>query len=169
MLRLAKLNRNTKLHITVDQNLFRRGLRTSYFKGGNNNNNWQGFYRRNFNPNRLHLSIIGANIAIFGLYKFSDAQWKRFNDPKWMRFMLKNFTASYYNLSNGRLWTLITSSFLNTRLDSLIFNMLTFYFLAPNVIAMIGARSFMALYCTGGIAATASTLSNPANGASGQF
>ncbi|EIM22547.1 hypothetical protein WALSEDRAFT_68015 [Wallemia mellicola CBS 633.66] len=142
-----------------------RSLRNTYFKSGNRG--WQGFYRRGVDPNNLFLGIIGANVAVYGVFVFSDAQWKRFNDPKWMRFMLKNFTASWYNISSGRIWTLVTSSFLHTRLDSLIFNMLTFYFMAPQAIAMLGARTFLMLYCGGGLAASAVTLSNPSNGASG--
>lgn len=45
--------------------------------------------------------------------------------------------------------------------------MLTFYLMAPHAIAMLGARTFLALYCGGGLAASAATLSNPSNGASG--
>ncbi|TIA87251.1 hypothetical protein E3P99_03280 [Wallemia hederae] len=125
------------------------------------------FYRRGIDPDHLVYSIMGANIAVYGVFVFSDAQWKRFGDARWMRFMLKNFTASWYNLSSGRLWTLVTSSFMHTRLDSLIFNMLTFYFMAPQALAMLGTRSFLLMYCGGGLAASAATLANPSNGASG--
>lgn len=67
------------------------------------------FYRRGVDPNNLFLGIIGANVAVYGVFVFSDAQWyvilnredtsyrprKRFNDARWMRFMLKNFTARW--------------------------------------------------------------------------
>ena len=39
--------------------------------------------------------------------------------------------------------------------------------MAPQAIAMLGARTFLMLYCGGGLAASAVTLSNPSNGASG--
>ncbi|TIB40233.1 hypothetical protein E3P86_00768 [Wallemia ichthyophaga] len=160
-------------HTHAHTQMHTRALRTTYFPRGNSGNshrdNWQRFFRRGFNPHPNHLlySVMGANVAVYALFVLSDAQWKRFNDPRWIRFMLKNFTASWYNLSSGRLHTLLTSSFLHTRVDSLIFNMLTFYLMAPHAIAMLGARTFLALYCGGGLAASAATLSNPSNGASG--
>ncbi|TIB93980.1 hypothetical protein E3Q18_04364 [Wallemia mellicola] len=156
-----------------------RSLRNTYFKSGNRG--WQGFYRRGVDPNNLFLGIIGANVAVYGVFVFSDAQWfvilnredssdrprKRFNDPKWMRFMLKNFTARSHMDTSDFFFCEGFIEVLHTRLDSLIFNMLTFYFMAPQAIAMLGARTFLMLYCGGGLAASAVTLSNPSNGASG--
>ena len=69
-----------------------------------------------------------------------------------MRNMEKYFTVS----SNGvfdryRYYTLITSMFSHQTLYHVGANMLTFWFFAPEVFAILGAKNFLVLYLGGGV------------------
>ncbi|KAJ1698300.1 hypothetical protein LUZ63_006812 [Rhynchospora breviuscula] len=57
-------------------------------------------------PKRVVLFLIGANVAVFVLWKIADPS-----------FMRKHFMVSLDNFKNGRLHTLITSAFSHSSLD----------------------------------------------------
>ena len=54
-------------------------------------------------------------------------------------------------LALQRPWTLVTYMFLHGGLGHLLFNMLALYFFAPRVEALLGTRSFVALYFASGL------------------
>lgn len=54
------------------------------------------------------------------------------------------------NKDNAR-WTILTASFSHEDLPHILFNGLAFYFMAPEVIRLLGNASFVGLYFLGGI------------------
>lgn len=92
--------------------------------------------------------LIGINAAIFLLWQLMDqAKWGR-------KVMYENFTISLHNLKEGRVWTLLTSTFSHQRLGHLIFNMISLYFIGRNILHVIGASRFLGVYLAGGLAST---------------
>lgn len=88
-------------------------------------------------------------------------------DSTLLRFMLDNFRVDMRNVTSGRMyvdsllpcfrvtnalftrWTLLTSCFSHMEATHALFNGLTFYFMAPSVMQLLGNRHFLALYFLG--------------------
>lgn len=61
--------------------------------------------------NVILYSIIGLNVGVFLLWQYANSVYTQFRDPAWLRWMTNNFTSSWRNLSQGRVWTLLTCCF----------------------------------------------------------
>ncbi|KAH0839677.1 hypothetical protein J3R83DRAFT_598 [Lanmaoa asiatica] len=79
-------------------------------------------------------------------------------DGTLLRFMLDNFRVDMRNVTSGRIWTLLTSCFSHMDTTHALFNGLTFYFMAPSVMQLLGNRHFLGLYFLGGISASLASL-----------
>jgi hypothetical protein len=113
-------------------------------------------------PLRVYVLIIHA--AQGSSYRPPSAKWLA-------RCLQENFINSYENLRNGRLcvnqricgndrpvgltlfattmfisWTLVTSSFSHAEPGHALFNGLTFWFLAPTALTVLGNTQFLMLY-----------------------
>jgi len=73
-------------------------------------------------------------------------------------WMNKNFPVSMANVSAGRVWTLVTSCFSHVDTTHLLFNGLTYYWMAPTVLQLLGNTSFLALYLGGGVVSSCMSL-----------
>ncbi|KAG8920051.1 hypothetical protein FRC02_001188 [Tulasnella sp. 418] len=118
-----------------------------------------------FPENTIIYAILGLNGAVFMMWWYATESWRKFRDPSLYYSLQRNFTTSLDNLKHGRIWTLLTSSFSHEATGHILLNGLTFWFMAPNVISLLGNSSFLALYLGGGIVASGiSALSNMIKG-----
>ncbi|KAI0346922.1 rhomboid-domain-containing protein [Trametopsis cervina] len=105
----------------------------------------------NGNPSQAIIwGILGLNGLVYLAWQkaTSDAQS---GDPSLYIWLKQNFTNDLRNLREGRIWTLLTCCFSHSGTGHIFMNAFTFYFLAPPVLQLLGARSFLALYLAGGI------------------
>ncbi|KAJ7283877.1 hypothetical protein C8J57DRAFT_1293856 [Mycena rebaudengoi] len=103
--------------------------------------------------NTVLWGILGLNGAVFALSYYAKQKLKVERDASLVRSMMKHFYASWQNVSAGRVWTLFTSTFTHMDLPHILFNSITFYFMAPSVLYMLGSRQFLFLYLGGGAVA----------------
>eukprot|EP01121_Diplochlamys_sp_Union-15-3_P004010 TRINITY_DN13972_c0_g1_i1.p1 TRINITY_DN13972_c0_g1~~TRINITY_DN13972_c0_g1_i1.p1 ORF type:complete len:228 (-),score=13.27 TRINITY_DN13972_c0_g1_i1:66-668(-) len=90
-------------------------------------------------------TLIGINGAVFLL-------WQTYGETKKGKsFMYRNFVGSEYNLKQGRIWTLVTSSISQQRFMHFAFNMIGLYFLGREVLLYLGPTRFLGLYLVGGM------------------
>ncbi|KAH9978049.1 hypothetical protein BGW80DRAFT_1166250 [Lactifluus volemus] len=96
-------------------------------------------------PNYLLYSILGLNGIVFAAWSYNMAYTKRLT--YWLQ---DNFINSRENLRQGRFWTLVTSTFSHAQPGHALFNGLTFWFLAPTALMVLGNVQFLALYLGSG-------------------
>lgn len=84
----------------------------------------------------LILGLIGANVAVF-------VMWKTLN-PFWM---FQHFTCTTEGIfRSARLHTLLTCSFSHTDIWHLLVNMLGLYYFGAGMLAYLGPRMFLSVY-----------------------
>lgn len=88
--------------------------------------------------------LICANAGVYYAWNTTDA-----------KFMQKHFTVSEESLHRGRYWTLATSAFSHYDMTHLGMNMIALYFFGRSVCERFGGRYLLALYCVGGVGASA--------------
>ncbi|KAK7470867.1 hypothetical protein VKT23_002283 [Stygiomarasmius scandens] len=79
-------------------------------------------------------------------------------DFKPLRWMHENFTSSWHNLSEGRIWTLLTCDFSHQSPSHILMNGFTYIFLSRPVLDMLGSRRFLGLYIGSGIFASLASM-----------
>ncbi|KAJ8595375.1 rhomboid-domain-containing protein [Rhizopogon salebrosus TDB-379] len=110
------------------------------------------------NGNVIFISIIAINAGVFLLWQGAKSTYQTTHDPTLLLFLYNNFLVSWRNISSGRVWTLITSCFSHEDLSHALFNGMSFYFMAPGVIQVLGNARFLSLYFFGGIASSVASL-----------
>ncbi|KAF8766246.1 hypothetical protein HU200_007757 [Digitaria exilis] len=73
-------------------------------------------------PDGMVLTLIGANVTVFMLWRVAD-----------QGFMRRHFTNSLDNFKSGRLHTLLTSAFTHIETSQLFSNMIGLYFFGTSV------------------------------------
>ncbi|KAJ0963513.1 hypothetical protein J5N97_028635 [Dioscorea zingiberensis] len=91
-------------------------------------------------PDGVVLSLIGANVAVYFLWRVADPT-----------FMRKHFMISLDNFKSGRLHTLITSAFSHSDLDHLFTNMIGLYFFGTSISRLFGPEFLLKLYIAGAL------------------
>ncbi|KAJ1698301.1 hypothetical protein LUZ63_006813 [Rhynchospora breviuscula] len=91
-------------------------------------------------PEGVILLLIGANAAVFILW--------RTEDPSFMR---KHFMLSLDNFKSGRLHTLITNAFSHLELDHIISNVLALFFFGIEIAELFGPKFLLKLYLGGAL------------------
>ncbi|KAN0127052.1 hypothetical protein V8E52_000692 [Russula decolorans] len=110
--------------------------------------------------------ILGINGAVFAAWSYVRMFYgtaSRYGVPppdvKWLaRWLQHNFLNSYENLRSGRFWTLVTCTFSHADLGHAFLNGITFWFLAPTALAVLGNTQFLVLYLGGGVFASLTSL-----------
>jgi membrane associated rhomboid family serine protease len=92
------------------------------------------------------ITIVKINVAVFFLWWLSP-----FLNP-W--FMLQNFLVSWTGLTEGRLWTLLTSVFSHNMLFHIFLNMYAFFGFGTVVENVLGSRRFVRFYLLAGMTAS---------------
>ncbi|GAA5893915.1 rhomboid family intramembrane serine protease [Sporobolomyces salmoneus] len=109
-----------------------------------------------------HVWILGglivANALVFCAWQYGQELAVRFRDASWIRFLQRNFTVSWQNITQGRVWCLLTSAFSHEGTSHLVMNMVTLFFMAPPVLAMLGNVGFLSLYLFSGLSASTFSL-----------
>jgi len=104
--------------------------------------------------NYILFGVLGINGVVFAAWTFVLMFQGTLQPPpsvRWLaRWLQDNFINSYENLRQGRFWTLITSTFSHAQPGHALFNGLTFYFLAPTALAVLGNTQFLILYLGSG-------------------
>ncbi|THV03304.1 rhomboid-domain-containing protein [Dendrothele bispora CBS 962.96] len=94
----------------------------------------------------VYWGIVAINGVVFAAW-FMAGQKARFEaDVKPLRWMHDNFTSSWRNFSEGRVWTLLTSAFSHQSPSHIFMNGFTFMFLSKPILEMLGSRRFLGLY-----------------------
>ncbi|KAJ7431320.1 hypothetical protein B0H11DRAFT_2313513 [Mycena galericulata] len=108
----------------------------------------QGYFRflDQVPENTVFWGIIGLNVGVFGMSWWARKKLEVERDPSMYLWMQKHFMSNWKNLSEGRIWTLLTSTFTHSDRDitHILFNGFTFYFMAPLTLSILvtGNSSF---------------------------
>ncbi|GAA5925612.1 rhomboid family intramembrane serine protease [Sporobolomyces koalae] len=102
--------------------------------------------------------LIVINVAVYCTWAYGQEVAVRFRDSSWIRFLQRNFTVSWQNISSGRVWCLLTSAFSHEGTGHLAFNMITLFFIAPPILTMLGNVGFLSLYLFSGVSASTFSL-----------
>jgi len=97
-----------------------------------------------FESNAVVKILIFLNVAIFILGAFID---RLFGNGVFYNM----FELSTQSLASGKVWTLLTYSFLHANLLHITLNMLGLYFMGTPLAKWIGAKKFLALYIFGAL------------------
>ncbi|GMK54086.1 hypothetical protein CspeluHIS016_0106720 [Cutaneotrichosporon spelunceum] len=111
-----------------------------------------------WNPTYVVYAIMALNLIIFLAWQYAISSWQRFRDPALYNWLWKNFILSIPNITEGRIWTLITSTFSQMSTSHILLNMLGLYFMGPAVAGLLGAFNFLGLYIGGGLFASMCSL-----------
>ncbi|BGP40283.1 hypothetical protein JCM10450v2_004263 [Rhodotorula kratochvilovae] len=141
-----------------------RGIRPYYGRGGRGSS-----YGRRRDPNwrdriddlpsqYIVYGLIGLNISVYLAWSYGQQLAIRFKDASWLRFLQCNFTVSWHNISQGRVWTLVTSAFSHEGTGHILVNMLSLFFMAPAAMAILGNSAFLGLYLFAGVSASTFSL-----------
>jgi membrane associated rhomboid family serine protease len=87
--------------------------------------------------------LIGMNLAVFALWNFAG--------PDSLPFMVQNFTISWVGLSQGYLWTLITSVFSHYMFFHFFLNMYVLFSFGLVLENTLGTGRFLRFYLVAGI------------------
>lgn len=96
--------------------------------------------------------LLGINATVFVIWQYADNSSQRYKDPALWIAMYKNFMCSFLNLNEGRWWVLFSACISHSDLQHFAFNMLSLFFMATPVLALIGPSTFLALYFGAGMA-----------------
>lgn len=115
--------------------------------------------------------LIGLNVAVFLTWFFADRSFDL------QIFLVENFLVSWTALTDGRVWTLVTSMFSHNLLWHLLMNMFALSSFGPILESGMGSWRFLKFYFLAGIVGSLSHAvvsayivgdpSLPAHGASG--
>ncbi|KAF8520120.1 hypothetical protein JB92DRAFT_2668760, partial [Gautieria morchelliformis] len=103
-------------------------------------------------------TVLGLNGVVYVLWNVGIFQARTERDFSILEGLRRHFTLSWENWRQGRFWTLLTACFSNQATSHIFMNALTFYFMAPPVLQILGNVSFLALYLGGGIASSLVTI-----------
>ncbi|KAN0097702.1 hypothetical protein V8E55_002148 [Tylopilus felleus] len=106
----------------------------------------------------IFYTIIAVNAGVYLTWTLAMQTYHTTGDGTLLRFMLDNFRVDMRNVTSGRVWTLLTSCFSHMEATHALFNGMTFYFMAPAVMQLLGNRHFLGLYFLGGISASLASL-----------
>lgn len=97
-------------------------------------------FLNNLTPDEVVYGLIGANVAVFLLWRIADTT-----------FMRKNFMISLDNIKNGQLHTMLTSAFSHADADHIISNMLGLYFFGRSIANLFGPEFLLKMYVAGAL------------------
>ncbi|KAF8663785.1 hypothetical protein HU200_055113 [Digitaria exilis] len=95
-------------------------------------------------PDGMVLTLIGANVTVFMLWRVAD-----------QGFMRRHFTNSLDNFKSGRLHTLLTSAFTHIGTSQLFSNMFGLYFFGTSIANTFGSAFLLKLYVAGALTGSA--------------
>ena len=106
-------------------------------------------YRRDIDPEVALYGLIGANVAVFGAWRASDAR------PALRSALTRHTVSSPSAILAGRPWTLLTAAFSHRDTTHMLINMVTLFFFGGSVGRRYGGRRLIGLYLAAGVAGSA--------------
>jgi len=103
---------------------------------------------------RVIFAILGVNTLVFIGWYSAKSLYQEKRDARSLQWMYDNFTSSYRNLREGRVWTLLTCVFSHEQVVHFALNSLAIYWMGPTVCQLLGTRRFLILYMGAGIASS---------------
>lgn len=88
--------------------------------------------------------LIAANVLVFFIEAFAERIWGEGS-------FFSLFGLTLENLAAGKIWTIVTYSFLHADILHIFCNMLGLFFIGKYLERMLGARRFLALYFVGAV------------------
>ncbi|KDE09358.1 hypothetical protein MVLG_00672 [Microbotryum lychnidis-dioicae p1A1 Lamole] len=111
-----------------------------------------------FSPNTILYALVALNVAVFLAWQYAHQVYQQYRDPSLLRSLQNNFTTSWRNITQGRVWCLLTSCFSHEGTGHILMNLLSLYFMGPPVIMMLGNAGFLSLYLFSGAVASLTSL-----------
>ncbi|KAF8351133.1 hypothetical protein F5887DRAFT_194540 [Amanita rubescens] len=148
-LRLYPLSPTTRFFSSNHHHL-QRWVRHPQTNGGPQKKGFLKFLD-NVSPNAIFTGILAINGVVFVMWYMSGQRLQHQRDPSALKWMFQNFACSWAHVKAGRVWTLVTNCFSHKDAAHILFNGLTFYFMAKPVLHMLGSRHFVILYLGSGI------------------
>lgn len=108
--------------------------------------------------NVIFYGIIAINVGVYLAWQSAISSYRVMGDTTPLMFLRNNFLVDIRNISAGRIWTLLTACFSHKDTSHALFNGLTFYFMAPAVMRLLGNKRFLVLYFLGGISSSLASL-----------
>ncbi|KAJ7117404.1 hypothetical protein C8R43DRAFT_1037553 [Mycena crocata] len=132
----------------------RRPLSRSFHSSSSRRSYKSGYFRflDDVPEDTVFWGIIGLNGMVFAMSWWAKKKLEVERNPALWLMMRKNFYSNWKNISEGRIWTLFTSTFTHSDRDlsHILFNGFTYYFLARPALGVLGSRHFLFLYLGGG-------------------
>ncbi|KAJ1804455.1 hypothetical protein LPJ56_006730, partial [Coemansia sp. RSA 2599] len=110
-----------------------------------NNDHKQSFFDR-LKPETTIYAIIALNGAVFLVWQSAKGRANSFGDYGLVNWMVKNFSIMWVNLSEGRLWTLITPAFSHIDPMHLFINMFVLYSFGIDLARLLTPKRFLKFY-----------------------
>ncbi|KAJ1722980.1 hypothetical protein LPJ53_002646 [Coemansia erecta] len=110
------------------------------------NHNYRKPLFERLTPEATVYTLIAINGAVFLVWQSAIGREKSFGDSKLTRWMMRNFTTMWANLSEGRVWTLITPAFSHVEPMHLFINMFVLYNFGPDLARLLGNKRFLGFY-----------------------
>ncbi|KAF8845659.1 rhomboid-domain-containing protein [Paxillus ammoniavirescens] len=158
---LSRLSLSAILHFA------RTGIRSATHRDllrsrGGSGSSWRrpprGDWLDSLDSKVIFYGIIAVNVGIYLAWQSAVTTYRTMGDTTLLVFLRDNFLVDMRNVSAGRLWTLLTACFSHRDTSHALFNGLTFYFMAPAVMQLLGNKRFLGLYFLGGISASLASL-----------
>ncbi|SCV72251.1 BQ2448_4945 [Microbotryum intermedium] len=111
-----------------------------------------------FSPNTILYALIALNLAVFLAWQYAHQVYQQYRDPSLLSNLQNNFTTSWRNITQGRVWCLLTSCFSHEGTGHILMNLLSLYFMGPPVMMMLGNVGFLSLYLFSGAVASLTSL-----------
>ncbi|KAJ2812378.1 hypothetical protein H4S07_001446 [Coemansia furcata] len=90
--------------------------------------------------------LIGVNGAMFLVWTTANQRFNSLGDPSMLTWLTKNCSTMWVNLTEGRIWTLVTPAFSHVDPMHLFVNMFVLHSFGTDVARMLGTKRFLGFY-----------------------
>jgi len=104
-------------------------------------------------PTTVVVGILAINTAVFITWQMAITSYQLHNTAL-MTWMNENFTVSWKNIREGRIWTTLTCVFSHANVVHFLINSVVLYTIAPPICAVLGTPAFLVFYAGTGVAAS---------------
>eukprot|EP00742_Colponemidia_sp_Colp-10_P006125 GILJ01006555.1.p1 GENE.GILJ01006555.1~~GILJ01006555.1.p1 ORF type:complete len:276 (+),score=5.36 GILJ01006555.1:112-939(+) len=113
---------------------------------------WRSWQRSTYEePRKISLTttLLAINVGVFGVWFLAESNPKKYIGLS--RFLHKHFKTSWLDIKQGRLHTLLTSTFSHIDAMHLLMNMVGLYVFGRPIEALMGGRRMLVFYLGAGV------------------